>query len=326
MFAVVQTRGAIVEATHPFSVASAWPDGRVTVEGADVTTAFRSAAKPFQLAVSLEALGDPAVSEAMLAIGAASHSAEPDHLEVVRRILSQFGLSEGALRCGAHAPMHEPSAHAVLRGGGAFTDLHNNCSGKHAFMAAAARHAGLDADYRPADHPLQRANRAALEQLAGVAALVATDGCGVPTFGFPLSGLARAWGHVAAAMAAVEASSAVEAATARLGRIGWAMAAHPHLTSGTGRLDLDVVRASREPIAVKVGAMGLFCMALPRRRLALAVKVTSGVAEALPAAVRWALERAGVSLALPSPWPLCEVRSVAGQAVGAVAVQPFQPK
>ncbi|MCA2977474.1 MAG: asparaginase [Myxococcaceae bacterium] len=325
MFAVVQTRGAIVEATHPFSVASAWPDGRVTVEGRDVTTAFRSAAKPFQLAVSLEALGDPPVSEAMLAVGAASHSAEPAHLEVVRLVLAQFGLSEGALRCGAHAPMHEPSAHAVLRAGGAFTDLHNNCSGKHAFMAAAARRGGLDADYRPADHPLQRANRAALEQAAGGAAQVATDGCGVPTFGFPLSGIARAWGHVAASMAAVEAAAATDATTARLGRIAWAMAKHPQLTSGTGRLDLDVVRASPEPITVKVGAMGLFCIALPRRRLALAVKVASGVAEALPAAVRWALERVGVSLRLPSPWPLCEVRSVAGLVAGEVAVRPLQP-
>jgi L-asparaginase II len=314
---VVQTRGVIVEARHSFSVAQVRVDGAVSIDGADVATAFRSAAKPFQLATSLEALGDPVVSDAMLAVGAASHSAEPAHLEVVRTILSQFGVTEGGLKCGAHAPVHEPSAHAVLRAGGAFTDLHNNCSGKHAFMLAAAKHTGWDADYRPAEHPLQVKNRALLERLAGTRAVVAIDGCGVPTFSFPLSGIARAWSHVADAMGRQEAENAF---TSRLGRIGWAMAKHPELTSGTGRLDLDVVRACAEPLAVKVGAMGLFCMALPKRGLALAVKVESGVSEALPPAVRWALAQVGVDLALPSPWPLAEVRNVVGQVVGAVEV------
>jgi L-asparaginase II len=122
---------------------------------------------------------------------------------------------------------------------------------------------------------------------------------------------------VADAMGRQEAENAF---TSRLGRIGWAMAKHPELTSGTGRLDLDVVRACAEPLAVKVGAMGLFCMALPKRGLALAVKVESGVSEALPPAVRWALAQVGVDLALPSPWPLAEVRNVVGQVVGAVEV------
>lgn len=319
---VVQTRGAIVEAVHSFSVASVTLDGAVEVEGSDVETAFRSAAKPFQLAVSLEVLGDPEVTDAMLAVGSASHSAEPVHLEVVRRILGQFGVSEGALKCGAHPPVHEPSAQAVLRAGGAFTELHNNCSGKHAFMVAAARHAGWDADYRPIGHPLQQRNREVLERLAGRTATVAIDGCGVPTFSFPLSGIARAWTRVTQAMQQVESKSASDEFSRRLGRIGWAMARHPELTSGTGRLDLDAVRAAPEPLAVKVGAMGLFCMALPRRNVALAVKVASGVSEALPAAVRWALERAGVTLALPSPWPLCEVRNVVGLPVGTVEVRP----
>jgi L-asparaginase II len=319
---VVQTRGAIVEARHAFSVARVGVDGAVSLEEADVATAFRSAAKPFQLAVSLETLGDPVVSDAMLAVGAASHSAEPAHLEVVRKILSQFGVNEGGLKCGAHAPVHEPSAHAVLRAGGAFTDLHNNCSGKHAFMLAAAKHADWELDYRPAVHPLQEKNRQLLEHLAGSPAVVAIDGCGVPTFSFPLSGIARAWSHVAAAMAEVEAGAGKDASSSRLGRIGWAMARHPELTSGTGRLDLDVVRSCPEPIAVKVGAMGLFCMALPRRGLALAVKVESGVSDALPPAVRWALAQVGVELALPSPWPLAEVWNVVGRVVGAVEVVP----
>ncbi|MEZ4251107.1 MAG: asparaginase [Polyangiales bacterium] len=59
---------------------------------------------------------------------------------------------------------------------------------------------------------------------------------------------------------------------------------HPELTSGTGRTDLDVVRHVREPVAVKIGAQGLFCLAFPERGLGVALKVHSGSGDALPAA------------------------------------------
>jgi L-asparaginase II len=103
----------------------------------------------------------------------------------------------------------------------------------------------------------------------------------------------------------------------RLGRIGHAMARHPTLTSGTGRLDLDVVRASREPMAVKVGAGGLFCVALPGRDLGIAVKVHGGVMEALPALIAWTLETyAPEAWRTPDDWELLKVRNVAGREVG----------
>jgi L-asparaginase II len=314
---IVQTRGAAVESVHPFSFAVVADDARAEVVGEDRVTTLRSSAKPFQLAGSLEALGDPALPEDEVALGAASHSAEPVHLAVVERILARFGLSADGLRCGAHAPMHEPSAQAILRAGGRFTDLHNNCSGKHSFMLAAATRSGWDADYRPASHPLQALIRARLDGLAKAASDVAVDGCGVPTFILPLSGVARAWGRVALAMRAVDAGRPTDALEARLGRIGWAMARRPELTSGTGRLDLDVVRAAREPMAVKVGAMGLFCMALPHRGLGIAVKVHSGSSEALPAAVAAALAHAAPGAwGAPEKWGLVEVRNVVGAVVG----------
>jgi L-asparaginase II len=314
---VLQTRGAVVESVHPFSVAVA-REGEVAVfAGDDRTTTFRSAAKPFQLATSLEVLGDPELPEDELAVGAASHSAEPIHLAVVGRILARFGLPASGLRCGAHPPVHEPSARAVLRAGGEFTDLHNNCSGKHSFMLAASARAGWDLDYRPPSHPYQVLARARLDAWADSASDVATDGCGVPTFILPLTAVARAWGRVALAMRGVEQADPLGASDARLGRVGWAMARRPDLTSGTGRLDLDVVRAAREPMAVKIGAMGLFCIALPRRGAAIAVKVASGSSEALPAAVAWALERAAPgAFAEPDRWALRDVTNVVGLVVG----------
>ena len=314
---VLQYRGACVESEHPVS-AVALRDGAVAWRaGFDLETTFRSASKPFQLSCSLEALGDPDVTVEQMAVGAASHSAEPVHVALVESVLARFGAAAADLRCGAHAPVHVPSAEAVIRAGGRYTDLHNNCSGKHAFMLSAALKNGWEADYRAPSHPLQQRIYERLSAWMQHTPSLATDGCGVPTFAQPLSVVARAWERVAVAMDNVSKRAPGDAWEERLGRVGWAMAQHPELTSGTGRLDLDVVRAAKEPMAVKIGAMGLFCIALPARRMSLAVKVHSGVSEALPALVAWALSQAAPGAWVePDAWEFVRVRNVAGLDVG----------
>ena len=122
---VAQTRGACVESVHPFSAVVVSADGRPPrVFGGDLHTTWRSAAKLFQLAVALELLGDPDLAPASLAVGAASHSAEPVHVALVRDLLDRFGLDATGLRCGGHPPVHVPSPDALLRAGGSFSDLH----------------------------------------------------------------------------------------------------------------------------------------------------------------------------------------------------------
>jgi L-asparaginase II len=315
---VRQTRGTCSESVHPFSAIGV-VDGEVAFRwGEDIATTWRSAAKPFQLATSLECLGDPEMTAAELAVGAASHSAEPQHLAIVRAILARFGAPEAGLRCGAHPPAHGPSAELILRQGGQFTDIHNNCSGKHAFMLAAALHQGWDPDYRAPDHPLQLRIRTNIEQWTGTPLASALDGCGVPTFCLPLHGIARAWAVLAAAMADDQATDG----TARLQRIGRAMAARPDLTSGTSRLDLSVATQAGEPMAVKVGAQGVFCIALPARRLGLAVKVHSGSSEALALAVADTLARAAPGAwSRPEPWAFAEIRNVVGALAGGYRVE-----
>ena len=113
MHLVEQTRGSIVEAVHPFSaVAVNGATGAVVGRlGPEIVTTWRSASKPFQLENSLAALGDAgAFTEEELAVGAASHSAEPVHVALVEGLLRRFGLDATALRCGAHPPVHEGSA------------------------------------------------------------------------------------------------------------------------------------------------------------------------------------------------------------------------
>lgn len=311
-----QWRGDCVESVHPISIVAVSDGDVILAEGDDRETAFRSACKPHQLAVSLSELGDPPLSSRHLAVGAASHSGEPAHTKLVQEILDRFGAKAEGLRCGAHPPAHAPSAEAILRAGGAFTDLHNNCSGKHAFMLSAALHNGWDLDYRAPDHPLQIRIKERLGAWASRAPTTATDGCGVPTFVLPLSAAARAWGAIARAMRAAR-SGGGDAWDSRLARAGWAMAEHPEITSGTGRLDLSLVSNAREPMAVKIGAVGLFCVALPERGIGFAVKAHSGSTEALPVAVEWALSRlAPGAFERPASWEHALVRNVVGKIVG----------
>jgi len=243
---------------------------------------------------------DPLTDEE-LALGAASHSGEAGHVALVESLLSRLGCKEDALQCGAHSPMHEPSARALSTP----RQVHSNCSGKHTFMLAACAAQGFDTDYRPTTHPLQRANAAALDALAETVHGDGVDGCSIPTFHAPLSAKARAWAKLSVAMAEHDG---------HLGRIGWAMFRAPWFVSGTGRLDEAVMRTASEPMAAKVGAEGLFCIALPKRRQGLAIKVHTGNADALAVAVHAVLLQHGVRL--EAPWPWAAVSNVRGAIVG----------
>jgi L-asparaginase II len=310
---VVSRRGGQTESEHTVCAALCSADGAIIAQvGDDFATTWRSGAKPFQLEASLSLLPADLVDsldDADLAVGAASHSAEPTHTERVEALLGRFGAGEADLRCGAHPPVHEDSAHALIRAGLAPSQLHNNCSGKHTFMVAALRQMGWDSDYRPPEHPLQQHIRAVVDsRTGGRVQTVVVDGCGVPCFVAPLSGMATAFARLA---------RATRLGDGLLGRIGAAMVRHPELVSGSRRLDLAVVQGASEPVISKVGAEALLCMALPRRDLGLVLKVRSGDDDARAVAAAALLERWAPGLLAPSTlerWH--EVRNVVGRVVG----------
>src|SRR5262245_28878903 len=142
LLTVVQRRNGIVESRHRVFVALVDnADTDVGVVDDNPITTFRSAAKPFQLLATLELLGDAAawLEAEDLALGAASHHGEPLHVERAERLLTRFGARTSDLRCGVHWPANEKAAQMLVRQGEQPTPLHNNCSGKHAFMVGACR-------------------------------------------------------------------------------------------------------------------------------------------------------------------------------------------
>jgi L-asparaginase II len=312
---VEQLRGEVPEAKHEVHALLCDHSGRVLAQvGDDLRTTFRSAAKPFQLEACLDVLGPEAAQalpDDLVAVGAASHHGEPMHEQAVLRLMHALATQASALRCGVHPPVHVPSYEALLRAGQSPSVLHHNCSGKHVYMAAAARHLGPDLDYRPPQHLLQLA---VLERIEAATATFApqrvVDGCGVPCFVLPLSAMARAYAGLS-----VHARSH----GGTLSRIVRAMAGHPWLLSGTGAFDLWLT--SHGASLAKVGAGGLLCAALPGG-LGLALKIGSGVdfvrAAACHAVLQYLLPGV-VSDALPEAhW---EVRNAVGQRVGRIATR-----
>ncbi len=311
---VEQLRGGLVETVHPVVAAVADAEGVRWSVGGAFACFWRSSSKPMQLVSSLEQLPADtvaALTDAELAIGAASHGATPAHTALVESLLQRFGLSVDGLKCGTHWPSHEASARALARAGADATALHNNCSGKHTFMLAAATARGWDPDYRPADHPLQRVNAARMQEWCGCATPTAVDGCGVPTFHAPVDAMARAFARLAAEMRAPEAERGLA------GRVGWAMHREPELTSSPKELDALLARALTEPATAKRGAEGLLCVALPDRGLGIAVKCLTGASVALGPALRAVLAEVApgvlpADVALPGD----QVKNVVGALVG----------
>jgi L-asparaginase II len=196
-------------------------------------------------------------------------------------MLAKAGLDASVLECGTHWPYDEEAARALAAHGKMPQPLHNNCSGKHSgfvclgcLMAGnpeAAR--GFLRGYVEPAHPVMREVSAALEAATGVRladAPAATDGCSIPTFGIPLRALARAFARFGTG----HGLSADHArAAARLRR---AVAARPFLVAGTGRLDTVLMSHFGERVFCKVGAEGVYCVALPELGLGLAMKMDDG--------------------------------------------------
>jgi L-asparaginase II len=272
-------RSGYVEGTHTGSVLVVGADGSVVLALGDVLRPVfpRSANKPLQAVGLLEAGWEPG-DEEQVALATASHSGEPEHLEVVRRMLAAAGLDPSALGCPAMLPVSDEAAAALLARGEQPTPLTMNCSGKHAAILACCVANGWPIEgYLLPSHPLQVALQATIERLAGEPVRhVAVDGCGAPQHALSLTGLAQAYTRLVREQP----------------RVAGAMRDHPHLVGGTGR-DVTRLMSGIPGLVAKDGAEGVFAAALADGS-AVALKVADGGGRARTPLLVAALRRLGV--------------------------------
>jgi L-asparaginase II len=182
-------------------------------------------------------------------------------------MLRKGNFSPADLACGAHLPLHEPSARGLIRRGSSISPLHNNCSGQHAMLLLACRMFGYPSrGYEDPAHPLQRRLRERVADYAGVEASAmesAVDGCGIPVLRLPLSALARAYARLMGARRSDETPASFRART----RLLTAMWRSPGMIAGKERFTTELLEAGTRRWIGKEGAEGVYAIGLaPRRR------------------------------------------------------------
>ena len=295
------TRGAIVESTHHGAVVAVDAEGATVARLGDpaLPLFFRSSAKPFQSVpvVTSGAADAFGFTTEELALACASHMGTPRHQAIVAAMLAKAGVTDGDLRCGLDPPLDEEEKAKVLLGLKPPSQIQCECSGEHAGMLAACRAAGWPVeDYVARDHPLQveiRSIVAAVCGLAPEALAIGTDGCGIPTFGATLRDFAMAYAVLADPEGARWDGTAAQR-TALL-RLRAAMAAHPELIDDDGTLDTDIIRLTGGRVIAKLGAEGLLTLAVPDRRLGVAISDAGGSQRGLGPAAVAVLEQLGLA-------------------------------
>ena len=276
-------RNGFVEGAHRGRLVLLGANGSVqdSVGEVELPVLPRSSNKPMQ-AVGLLDAGCTLRGED-LALASSSHAGERFHVDAVRKILSDAGLDESALRTPPALPADDRAALAHRCAGGAPQRIFSDCSGKHAAMLTVCVRNGWDLeDYLDPGHPVQMVIRGAIERLAGERiAAEAVDGCGAPLLGISLLGLARA---LRACVRAEPGSNP------RL--VADAMRTHPEFVAGTRAVDTRAMRAVPGLIA-KTGAEAVHVAALPDGRT-LAFKISDGSMRAVPVVLAEALRRLGV--------------------------------
>ncbi|TXR96200.1 asparaginase [Streptomyces sp. col6] len=276
-------RSGFTEGHHRGSLVVLAADGGVELALGDPAAPVfpRSSNKPMQAAAVLRA--GLHLSGERLALAAASHSGEGFHLDLVRKMLAEHGLSPDDLQTPPDLPLDPAEAETYLAAGHVRERITMNCSGKHAAMLAACALNGWDrAGYLEPAHPLQQLVHQVVEEAAGEeVAAVGTDGCGAPLMAISLVGLARAFrGFVTA-----------EPGTAER-RVADAMRAHPEYVAGTRRPDTWLMREVPGTLS-KMGAEAVQAVALADGR-ALAFKIDDGSTRALGPVLARALGLLGI--------------------------------
>jgi L-asparaginase II len=268
----------------------------------EVQVCMRSLAKPFQALPVLttgaaEAFG---FGPEVLALFSGSLSGQDFQVELATQILTRLGLTPAVLQCGAHPPLHRPSAQALIKAGFNPGVLHHTCAGKHAAMLTLCVHHGWPLDnYLNQDHPVQQLILRTVARMVGVPPdkiTVAVDGCGAPVFYVPLKNIALGYARLAAAQPGSPGGTLLAA-----------ILAHPRHIAGDGRLETTVMEALPGRIFAKSGAEGGFALSLTEGGLGVAFKIEDGGQRALNPTVVAILEQLGV-LTEPAPETLAAFR------------------
>jgi len=284
-------RGSLLECLHQGHAVVCDDTGQIVESWGDPTTLIypRSSCKMVQALPLVESGAAANLSDAHLALASASHSAAAIHTDLVGQWISDLGFDDDAFRCGPAMPMDKDAREDLICAHEAPCQIHNECSGKHAGFLTLSKHLGGAADYELIDHPVQKAVKAAFEEVTGEdSPMYGIDGCSAPNHACTVHGLARAMAFYASAHDRNDTRSKAAA------RLTQSMAVCPEFVAGEGRNCTGLMRAMDHKVAVKTGADGVFIAIIPEKRLGVALKIRDGSVPAAACAIGAILVKLGV--------------------------------
>ena len=286
-------RGDIIESCHHGHVVISDASGEVLEAWGESEAVVlpRSSSKMIQ-ALPLVASGAAdrqGLTQRQLAFACASHQGAPIHVEAANTWLTNLELGDDDLICGPQTSRDKDLRNAMIKADQSPCRVHNNCSGKHCGFLTLAKDMGAGPDYVALDHPVQKACREAFEVVTVLESPgYGIDGCSAPNFATTMHGMARAMAFFATAHARNDRLSKAAA------RLTEALHSHPDMVAGQGRACTLLMRAAREPAALKTGAEGYFIAILPQRGIEVAVKALDGATRAAECMIAAVLVRLGV--------------------------------
>ncbi|WP_127113074.1 asparaginase [Shimia sediminis] len=286
-------RGPFLESLHLGHAVVCNADGEIIHAWGDPQAVVlpRSSSKMLQALPLIEsgAADAAGLTDEQLALACASHNGAEIHSVRVNAWLRDLGLTDDDFRCGPQEPRDIDARDDLIRQGKPVCRYHNNCSGKHSGFLTLTKHLGAGPDYVDLDHPVQKAVKAAFEDVTqedtpgyGI------DGCSAPNFATTMHGMARAMAFFAAANPDGDTRQSAAA------RLTHAMATYPELVAGEGRACTDLMRAMDHKVAVKTGAEAYFIAIIPEKKLGVSVKIADGTTRGAECAMAAILVKLGV--------------------------------
>ena len=230
----------------------------------DFQVCHRSCAKPMQLSVLFDFGYDKLFNDEQIAIMAASHQATNYHTQLVKSVLKANDIDEKYLKCPIHLPYNQNILIDYIKNNKEIKSIHNNCSGKHAFMLTICKLNNWNMDnYCDYNHPLQKLILSKLVKLCGIkkAPTLTKDGCLAPVIISNLYELAFGFKNLCL--------------DKKYSRIKEAYKKYPKAVGGDNNLDTVIMENTKNLIA-KNGAGGLICIYNDFNNEVLSIKMANG--------------------------------------------------
>lgn len=231
---------------------------------ADFQICHRSCAKPMQLSVLFDLGFDNLFNDEQIAIMAASHQATDYHIKLVKSVLDVNDIDEKYLKCPIHLPYNQNVLIDYIKNNIEIKNIHNNCSGKHAFMLTICKLNNWNMDcYCDYNHPLQKLIINKLIELCNIEgqATLTKDGCLAPVIISSLHELAFGFKNLFQ--------------NKKYNRIKEAYKKYPKVIGGDNNLD-SVIMENTKNLVAKNGAGGLICIYNDFNNEVLSIKMANG--------------------------------------------------